>query len=461
MSHVILGHCCKDASCVAACPRDCIRPIPGDPLFESVEHLYIDPNTCIDCSACVSACPAGAIKPESALSESERQYAERTREYFTANVPMRPGHRTGLALPRAFPRTATPLRIAIVGAGAAAMYTVRELLQRSSTVRITVFEQRAEVGGLLHTAVSRQHDGIRKMVRLFDLPFGDDRVTIRSKVRVGVDVSIAALRRQFDAVVLAVGASQPRDLGAGPIPEVHQALPLLAAVDNARPGTPLRPLRGPTTVVVGGGNVALDVVAAIVEGRMRTHSGGPVTEVTVVARSSVRRPSFTLSALYELAELDATVTVDRGSAPTGDSPDPVQRLLAELAERRAGSTRKRRPLSIALSFGHEVTSVRSIGHRIQVVTGTGRTFTTDSVVCATGFTVTPLAGVPLGESGAIANQQGRVVAPDTGAPIEGLYVVGWAKRGARGGVGDSRRCAAETVDRLVADLAQASGSCRC
>ncbi|MET8776130.1 FAD-dependent oxidoreductase [Nocardia sp. NPDC004654] len=338
-----------------------------------------------------------------------------------------------------------------MGAGAAAMYTVRELLQRSSTIRITVFEQRAEIGGLLRTAVSRQHDGIRDMVRLFDIPFGDDRVTVRLNVRVGVDISIPTLRRQFDAVVLAVGASRPREIGAGRIPDVHQALSLLSAVNSARPGTPVLPLRGPATVVVGGGNVALDVVAAIARGRVLTRSGGPVTQVTVVARSPVGRPSFTLSALYELAELDATMTVAPASE-LGDASDPVQRLLADLAHRPARSAEGRRARSIVLSFGHEVTSVRADGDRIRVATRAGRTFTADSVVCATGFTVDPPAGIRLGDGGVVANRHGRVVAPDTDAPIEGLYVVGWAKRGARGGVGDNRRCAAETVDRLVADL---------
>ncbi|WP_425297527.1 4Fe-4S dicluster domain-containing protein [Nocardia abscessus] len=71
MTHVILGHCCKDASCIQVCPQNCIRPTPSDPEFDTVEHLYIDPDTCIDCSACVQACPAGAIPPASAPTPGE------------------------------------------------------------------------------------------------------------------------------------------------------------------------------------------------------------------------------------------------------------------------------------------------------------------------------------------------------------------------------------------------------
>lgn len=61
MTHVILGSCIKDESCVAVCPVDCIHPQPSDPDFDTAEQLYIDPDACIDCGSCVTACPIGAI----------------------------------------------------------------------------------------------------------------------------------------------------------------------------------------------------------------------------------------------------------------------------------------------------------------------------------------------------------------------------------------------------------------
>ncbi|MGY2008211.1 FAD-dependent oxidoreductase [Nocardia gipuzkoensis] len=453
MTHVILGHCCKDASCIQVCPQNCIRPTPADPEFDTVEHLYIDPDTCIDCSACVQACPAGAIRPESALSGSERLYARRTRDFFADLPAARQRGPVRLGLPRAFPRADRPLRLAVVGAGAAAMYTVRELLQRSSSIRITVFEQHAEVGGLLRTAVSWDHRGIRNMIRLFDVPFSDDRVETRMNVRVGADVSVAALQREFDVVVLAFGAARPRMVAEARIPGVHQAITLLSAANNAvRHGMGARLLRGPTAVIVGGGNVALDVAAAIARRRIVTRAGEPIEQVAVVARSSVRRPSFTLSALHELAELDVDLTIAcDGAPPDADSADPVQRLFAELTDNRR-PTVNTGELRVTLWFGNEVTSLRAVGDRIQLETTAKRIFTADSVINATGFTSTAVAGVPFAEDGVVPNRRGRVVSPDTGASIDGLYVVGWAKRGAHGGVGDNRRCAVETVDRIVADI---------
>ncbi|MFG3619512.1 FAD-dependent oxidoreductase [Nocardia sp. NPDC047654] len=452
MTHVILGHCCKDASCVRVCPQNCIRPTPEDPDFGIVEHLYIDPATCIDCSACVQACPAGAIRADSELTDSQRLYARRTRDFFADLPGARSRVPRPLGLPQAFQRAGGPLRVAVVGGGAAAMYTVRELLQRSSSIRITVFEQHTEVGGLLRTAVSSDHRGIRNMIRLFDVPFSDDRVETRTNIRVGLEVSIAALRREFDVVILAFGASSPRAVGESSIPGAHQAITVLSAANSAaRQGIAARLLRGPTALIVGGGNVALDVAAAIAKRHIATRAGEPITQVVVVARSPVQRPSFTFSAVHELAELDIDLSIaPDGAPPDTGSADPVQRLFAELAGNPRPRTRSRK-MAVSLWFGNEVTSLRAVGGRVQLKTAGQRTFIADSVIYATGFTSAPMTGVPFTDDGVVSNRRGRVVSADTGAPIAGLYVVGWAKRGARGGVGDNRRCAVETVERIVAD----------
>jgi len=77
------------------------------------------------------------------------------------------------------------------------MYTIRELLRRSGSIRITVFEQRDQIGGLLRTAVARDHGPLRNLLRQFEVPFDDPRVDTRLGIRVGTDVEIAALRSTF------------------------------------------------------------------------------------------------------------------------------------------------------------------------------------------------------------------------------------------------------------------------
>ncbi|MGW0044836.1 FAD-dependent oxidoreductase [Rhodococcus sp. NPDC003348] len=474
MTHVILGHCCKDASCVRVCPQNCIHPIPGEPAFETAETLFIDPGSCIDCTACVEACPASAIKPEWALTVVERPNAARNREFYARSSATTRTQRRRTTFDRPLGRPGDGITVAVVGSGPAAMYTVRELLRRSTSIRVTVYEQYDTIGGLLHRGVSRDHVGVREMIRLFDVPFGDDRVTVVANTEVGVDISVDELRARFDAVVLACGASQPRRPGSvaghgvtvGTDDGIHQAIDILVAENceesGFRPPTPL----GATCLVVGAGNVAFDVVRWAANSRARGPADGRINQVVVLSRSAPDRASFTPSAFHELRDLAETeLLIDSaGSAPSPDADDALVRDLARLpvtdlsstdldaATASADGTGVR--LRVVLSFGQEVAGVRrDAAGGVTVTTETGRTFRADSAICATGFTTKPIDGIPLDARGAVPNDRGRVISHETGAPLHNLYVVGWAKRGARGGVGDNRLCASETVDQLARAVA--------
>ena len=77
MTYVITQNCCNDASCIAECPVDCIRPTPEErAAFASAEMLYIDPESCIDCGACVEACPVGAVSHEDELPVHLSRFVE-------------------------------------------------------------------------------------------------------------------------------------------------------------------------------------------------------------------------------------------------------------------------------------------------------------------------------------------------------------------------------------------------
>ena len=462
MTHVVLGHCCKDASCVRVCPQNCIHPAPGEAGFESAETLFIDPRSCIDCTACVEACPASAIKPEWTLTLTERRDAARNAEFFEQAPESRPLSRR-IRFEQPLGRPSDRLRIAVVGSGPAAMYTVRELLRRSTSVRITVFEQHGEIGGLLRRGVSRDHIGVRDMIRLFDVPFNDDRVTIIHNTEVGVDVSVDDLRTRFDAVVLACGASQPRRLGPTTADRgegVYEAIDILVAencgVSGIRPRGPL----GPRSIVIGAGNVAFDVVRWMAKTRDRGAAAEAVTEVVVLSRSAPDRASFTPSAFYELLDLEnAEVLIDRsGRRPVAAADTPLLRDLAALPAADIwaadGPTATAAGLlRVVLSFGQEVTDLgKAVAGGVAVTTTAGRTFLADSAICATGFTTKQIDGIPVDGRGLVPNRRGRVISLETGEPLDGLYVVGWAKRGASGGVGDNRSCASGTVTQLAADL---------
>jgi len=82
MAYVITSGCTKDELCIEACPVDCIHPKSVEGGFEEVEHLYINPNDCIDCGACVPVCPTQSIFPIDELPAEFAEYAGRNAAYF-------------------------------------------------------------------------------------------------------------------------------------------------------------------------------------------------------------------------------------------------------------------------------------------------------------------------------------------------------------------------------------------
>lgn len=82
MTYVIAAPCVADYSCIEVCPVDAISPEPKDKAFVDADQMYINPETCIDCSVCEIACPVDAIYREVDLPKIWQHYSELNREYF-------------------------------------------------------------------------------------------------------------------------------------------------------------------------------------------------------------------------------------------------------------------------------------------------------------------------------------------------------------------------------------------
>lgn len=164
MPHVVTRSCCGDASCVYACPVNCIHPTPDEPDFGTAEMLYIDPVACVDCGACVSACPVGAIKPHTALTGSELPFLDINAAFHDPPAP-RPVQAPVLPIRRADPDRG-PLRVAIVGSGPAAMYAADEVLKQDGA-RVSVLDRLPVPYGLVRSGVAPDHPETRRVTTLF------------------------------------------------------------------------------------------------------------------------------------------------------------------------------------------------------------------------------------------------------------------------------------------------------
>ncbi|MHC1563592.1 FAD-dependent oxidoreductase [Actinomycetospora sp. C-140] len=470
MAFAITQTCCTDASCVAVCPVNCIHPTPDEPGFASTSMLFIDPGTCIDCGACADACPVDAISPVDLLADDG--YAEINAAYFAEHPA---DHAWGAP---DFPRTAPgvgPLRVAVVGTGPAACYAAQELL-RSTEAEVTMIDRLATPGGLVRYGVAPDHPSTKKVGDTFATLFSHPRVRLHLGIEVGRDLTHAELAEHHHAVIYGTGAAGDRRLDL-PGEDLPGSVPATRVVGwyNGHPDVPpdaLDPaveLAGERAVVIGNGNVALDVARVLLtdpDALAGTTIAGPalerlrrsaVREVVVLGRRGPEHAAYTRPELRALTRLDGVELVvddgpETGSAIDGAAPGSHAGLLAGVARRPVDLAAAPEPgRRIVLRFGSSPTAI--LGEdRVTAV----RTATTDIAaglaVRAVGHRGTPLPGLPFDPASAtVPHAAGRVVDPETGAAVPGAYVVGWAKRGPSGGIGTNRTCASETVGTLLDD----------
>jgi len=482
VTYVITQSCCNDASCVEVCPVDCIHPAPEEPDFATAEMLYIHPDECIDCGACVDACPVGAVHVDLEVPDHLRDYLQINADYFdwVGDIPFPMPHSSGGA--RAEDQ-AEPLRVAVVGSGPAGWFVADELAgTKRANVEVTLIDRLATPHGLVRHGVAPDHLDTKQVTQMFEDFTRRKSISLRLNVDVGRDVTHDELLEHHHCVVYATGASEGRTLG---IPgEGVRGSNAAADFVNWYNGHPDwvdldPPLEHERAVIIGNGNVALDVARLLLVGPdeltassdMVPHAvdalaQSGIEEVVVVGRRGPEHAAFTSAELLALVNHpDINVVVEPAELASLPSGEPDERTAetfaahrkAELLRRVAGAPNggpKRLVLRFGLTPEEVVGEDRVEGLRLSRTAGDAEpeTLSAGLVLRATGYRSVPTAGVPFDESaGRYAHADGRVTDPDSGAVISRTYVAGWAKRGATGVIGTNRSCAVETAAAILDD----------
>jgi ferredoxin/flavodoxin---NADP+ reductase len=492
MTFVITQRCCNDASCIPECPVDCIRPTPDQPEFASTEMLYIEPDTCIDCGACVDVCPVSAIYSEEDLPERFERYKDINAAYFQRH-PLEPDL-SPFQKPAPPPKELGTLRVAIVGAGPAACYAAEELLARADDIEVEMLEKLPTPYGLVRAGVAPDHPQTKGVGPMFESEFERDAFQFRLNVEVGNHITHDELMQHHHAVIYAVGAFEERHLNIpGEDLSGSYAASEFVAWYNGHPhyADMTFDLSGERAVIVGNGNVALDVARILVLGAdqlektdiadhaLEALRTSKIREVVLLGRRGPVQAAYSSSeylAMGQLAGVDIVLdeeelSRDPASKALIDSPD-VEPALAlkmkvaeEYAQRPVDPDKKRivfrylvSPVEI-LGTDH-VEGVRIAKNELVEADGVLTAQPTDRiedletslVLRSIGFRGQPLPGLPFDERrGIVPNDQGRVVGDDV-EPILGVYVTGWIKRGSRGVIGTNKRCAHETVAKVIEDF---------
>ncbi|MET7757192.1 FAD-dependent oxidoreductase [Streptomyces sp. NPDC005389] len=479
MTYAITQTCCNDATCVAVCPVNCIHPTPEEPDFGTTEMLYIDPKACIDCGACADACPVDAIFPADRLTGRLREYEAVNAAYYAGRTPepalASPNFHpwSEPSFPRSLPADFAPLRIAVVGTGPAGMYAAEDLLLHTNA-EVTLIDRLPVAGGLLRYGVAPDHPATKGAGETFARFHTHPRVRMRLGVDIGKEVTVEELAAHHDAVVYAVGAPSDRRLGI-PGEDLPGSVSATSVVSwyNAHPETGADAVRltAERVVVVGNGNVALDVARVlltdpetlagtdIADHALAALRGTPVREVVLLGRRGPEDAAYTSPELLALKHLPGVdLVVDDRDPRTGASVDAAAdgakaALLRGVTRETVDWTRAPAPGRRRIVLRFHSAPVEAVGTgavRAVRVTEDGSPSGTEIeaglLVRAIGYRGVPLAGLPFDEAtGTVPHEAGRV------AGLPGGYVVGWIKRGPTGGIGANRACAEETVGTLLAD----------
>jgi ferredoxin--NADP+ reductase len=371
--------------------------------------------------------------------------------------------------------------IAIIGSGPAGYYTA-EAAQKlwGDEVRIDVFDRLPVPYGLIRTGVAPDHQSIKGVSRRYEAVALSENVRFIGNVTIGQDVTVAELQGLYDAVVLATGAPHDRrmDLPGEDLGNVFGSAAFVGWYNGHPQFAGLDPdLTGSTAVVIGMGNVALDVSRILSKSReefagsdivghaLDQLDASKLKRIVVLGRRGPHQIMMTPKELGELAHLQrACPRVD-----PADLPDEADDVMLEPGLRKSVTLLRsfaaipeafREDKTIEVDFDFFASPLAFLGEDGKVTgveverttvangraVGTGERYVIPAslVVCCIGYRTSAIPGVPFDErAGRFANDEGRI--------LPGLYCVGWARRGPSGTIGTNRPDGFSIIEKIAED----------
>lgn len=372
--------------------------------------------------------------------------------------------------------------IAIIGSGPAGYYSA-EAAQKlfGDDICVDMIDRLPVPYGLIRFGVAPDHQSIKNVARRYEKTALSENVRFVGNLTVGEQISIDELQRLYDAVILATGAplDRPLDIPGADLPGVfgsaafvgwYNGHPDFADIDP--------PLDGTHVVVIGNGNVALDVVRVLSK-TLDELAGSDIVlhayeqleqanteHVALLGRRGPHQIAMTPKELGELGRLErAAPRVDPADLPEEGTDallkPGMRKSVTFLREFAAIPESCRADKAVGIDFDFFASPVRIEGdgkvERVIVERtelgddlrsqGTGETYAVPAsmVVTCIGYRTPPIKGVPFEHGrGRFANDEGRI--------MPGLYCIGWARRGPTGTIGTNRPDGYGVVNLIAEDI---------
>ena len=359
-----------------------------------------------------------------------------------------------------------------MGAGPAG-YFAAQALQNLQTdelqFSIDVIERLPTPWGLVRSGVAPDHPKIKTVSKVFEKIANAGNFRLFGNVELGTDVTLAQLQEKYDAVVIATGTHLGKKLG---IP--GEELPGSISAADFVPWYNAHPdfknfhvsLDCKTAVVIGAGNVAMDVARMLAlepseldptdtaDHAIDALKKSDIRDVLISARRGPEHAAFTSPELRELPKLEHTnVVINKsdieaaimreGAEIEKDTKSNLDAMLL-IAEKEPTSHDR----TMKFQFLATPVEIKGNGKVEEVIfqkTGSDEKFSISCglVITAIGYEASPLAGLDY-DKGKVKNIDGHIK--------ENLFVVGWAKRGPSGVIGTNKSDAADVMKLLVEQL---------
>jgi len=390
-----------------------------------------------------------------------------------------------------------PLRVAIVGSGPAGFYALQALFQAEGlNVQVDMYDRLPVPFGLVRSGVAPDHPKIKKVMALYERLAERPEFRFFGNVEFGKDVTLDDFRKLYHQVVFASGAQADRVLGipGENLEGVHSARRFVAWY-NGDPDYSHQDFdfSAENAVVIGVGNVAADVARIlcrlprvlektdIANYALEALKHSAIKTVHLIGRRGPVQAAFSHPEIHELGEmagasastLPEEMQLDEASEQELLSGTDDLRHRYEALKLLEGRDEPGKPRRLVIRFCLSPVEIVGDGEgrvrALEVVRnalfldeqGTVRSRPTDEteeipcglVFRSVGYKGVVLEGLPFdAAAGVVPNDHGRVIDPESGQQMAGVYVAGWIKRGPTGLIGANKTCSRETIDALIDDL---------
>lgn len=412
---------------------------------------------------------------------------------------------------------ASELRIAVIGAGPAGIYSSDIFLRQlkklgdemglGTSARIDLFEKLPVPFGLVRYGVAPDHPSIKFIADALAKTLDNPNIHLYANVEFGKDITLDDLLPRYDAVLFATGAveDKPLNIPGASLNGVYGAAKFVEWYDGYPTSERTWPLDASEVAVIGGGNVAMDVARELLRDAdyLREHTDisddvyngllkNQAKTLHLFIRRGVAQAKFSVQELREMEKLSGVqIVVNESDFDLDDETIDVagkdkltRQMVEELFAIRdlsedmedsgnvdfEGNPANRRYI---IHFNSDPVEILGEDGRVRAIrvertatsadgkmtcTGEFEEYTVQAVYHAIGYKPAKVSGVAYDENKTLlANKDGRIVTdPDGDVVRPRLYATGWAKRGPVGLIGSTKSDALQIVANMLEDLAKSS-----